>query len=64
MIVSNGFLVDTNVLVYVYDIWAVARLKQVPYVLTEDNEHGRYLEGVRFLDPFDPSFDLHFLAAS
>lgn len=39
-------------------IWAVARLNQVPYVLTEDAEHERFLEGVRFLNPFAASFDV------
>lgn len=39
-------------------IWAVAKLNEVPYVLTEDIEHDRSLEGVRFLDPFSPRFDL------
>ncbi len=38
-------------------IWAVAKLNQVRYVLTEDAEHGRLLEGVRFLNPFVSSFD-------
>ncbi len=42
-------------------IWAVARLNQVPHVLTEDAEHGRYLEGVRFLDPFNVEFDMAIL---
>ncbi|MBM2827022.1 MAG: PilT protein [Dehalococcoidia bacterium] len=41
-------------------IWAVAKLNQVPYLLTEDAEHGSSLEGVRFLNPFLPSFDLTF----
>ncbi len=39
-------------------IWAVARLNQVPYLLTEDAEHGRFLEGVTYLNPFAPAFDL------
>ena len=43
-------------------IWAVGKLNQVPYILTEDAEHERFLEGVRFLNPFDRSFDLAFLA--
>lgn len=30
----------------------------VPYVLTEDAEHGRFLEGVSYLNPFDARFDL------
>ncbi len=45
-------------------IWAVAKLNQVPYVLTEDAEHGRFLEGVRFLNPFAPTFDLSLLTGS
>lgn len=44
-------------------IWAVAKLNQVPYVLTEDAEHGSYLEGVRFLNPFAPTFDPGLLRA-
>lgn len=39
-------------------IWASAKLSQLPIILTEDAEHGRFLEGVRFLNPFDPHFDL------
>lgn len=42
-------------------IWAVAKLNQVPVVLTEDQEHGRFIEGVRFLNPFDAGFDLGLL---
>ena len=38
-------------------IWAAARLDQTTYVLTEDAEHGRSVEGVTFLDPFGPRFD-------
>ena len=38
-------------------IWAVAKLNQVPYVLTEDMQHGLYLEGVTFQNPFAPEFD-------
>ena len=39
-------------------IWAAAKLNQVPCILTEDAEHGRFLEGVRFLNPFTPEFAL------
>jgi predicted nucleic acid-binding protein len=42
-------------------IWAVAKLNQVPYVLTEDAEHDRFLEGVRFLNPFSPAFEAEWL---
>ncbi len=38
-------------------IWAVARLNGVRWVLTEDSEHGRVIEGVEYVDPFSPSFD-------
>lgn len=41
-------------------IWAAAKLDQASYVLTEDAEHGSSLEGVRFLNPFSPAFDLSF----
>lgn len=33
-------------------IWAVAKLNQVPYLLSEDGDHGRFLEGVRWYNPF------------
>ncbi len=39
-------------------LWAAAKLDQTPYVLTEDAEHGRSIEGVTFLDPFGDRFDL------
>lgn len=32
-------------------IWAVARLHQIPVVLSEDFQDGSLLEGVRFLNP-------------
>lgn len=37
-------------------IWATARLYQVPVVLSEDFSSGSSLEGVRFVNPFDPAF--------
>jgi len=39
-------------------IWATAKLNQVPLVLSEDFVDGGFLEGVRFLNPFAPAFDL------
>lgn len=39
-------------------VWSAAKLNQVPYVVTEDAQHGRSLEGVTYLNPFDPAFDL------
>lgn len=38
-------------------IWAAAKLGQIPYVLSEDFTNGSVLEGVTFLDPFAPRFD-------
>jgi predicted nucleic acid-binding protein len=39
-------------------IWATARLNQVPTIFTEDFANGRRLEGVQFLNPLLPAFDL------
>jgi predicted nucleic acid-binding protein len=44
-------------------IWASAKVNQISDVLTEDWNHERVLEGVRFLNPFDPAFDLAVLGA-
>lgn len=33
-------------------IWATAKVNQVPRVLSEDFQHGRRIEGVEFLNPF------------
>jgi predicted nucleic acid-binding protein len=39
-------------------IWAIARLNQIPLVLSEDFQDGANIEGVRFLNPFAPEFDI------
>ena len=39
-------------------IWASARLNQVPMILSEDLNTGAVIEGVRFVNPFAESFDL------
>jgi predicted nucleic acid-binding protein len=39
-------------------IWSVAKLNQVPYILSEDFPGRSFIEGVRFLNPFAPDFDL------
>jgi predicted nucleic acid-binding protein len=39
-------------------IWATAKLNGVPNVLSEDFSDGVLVEGVRFLNPFAPHFDL------
>jgi predicted nucleic acid-binding protein len=39
-------------------IWASARLNQIPIILSEDFNAGAVLEGVRFLNPFSGDLDL------
>jgi predicted nucleic acid-binding protein len=39
-------------------IWASARLGQIPLVLSEDFSVGPIIEGVRFVNPFADDFDL------
>jgi len=39
-------------------IWATARLNQVPVIFSEDFSHGQELEGVRFINPFKAEFHL------
>lgn len=45
-------------------IWATARLNQITSVITEDGQHNRLIEGIRYLNPFDPDFDLQLLQPS
>ena len=40
------------------EIWATARLNQVPLVFSEDFPHGMSIEGVRFVNPFGDDFRL------
>lgn len=42
---------------YDSQIWAVARLNQIPVVLSEDFRSNGTLEGVTFINPFDSAFD-------
>jgi predicted nucleic acid-binding protein len=39
-------------------IWASARLNQVPVIFSEDFANGSILEGVRFINPFASGFAL------
>jgi len=63
-VVLEGCRIASAHSVSVWDslIWAVAKLNQVPYVLTEDMQHGLFLEGVAFQNPFAPEFDTALLA--
>ena len=40
-------------------LWATARLNQIPVIFTEDFNVGATLEGIRFVSPFDGAFRLH-----
>jgi predicted nucleic acid-binding protein len=39
-------------------IWAAARLNQIPVIFSEDFNAGSVLEGVRFVNPFADDFSL------
>jgi predicted nucleic acid-binding protein len=39
-------------------IWASARLHQIPLIFTEDFNVGAVIEGVRFVNPFEEGFNL------
>ena len=39
-------------------LWAVARLNQIPVIFSEDSSAGAVLEGVRFVNPLAERFDL------
>ena len=41
---------------YDAQIWATARLNQVPIIFSEDFNTGSSIEGVRFVNPFSPDF--------
>ncbi len=43
---------------YDAQLWAIARLNQIPVILSEDFNVGAMLEGVRFVNPFAPDFVL------
>jgi predicted nucleic acid-binding protein len=43
---------------YDAQIWATAKLNQIPAIFSEDFNSGSTLEGVRFVNPFAPTFNL------
>jgi len=47
---------DHQLAYYDAQVWAVAKLTQIPIVLSEDFPSGAVLEGVTFVDPFAPDF--------
>lgn len=50
---------DHKLAYYDAQIWATARLNQVSIVFSEDFQDGLFLEGVRFVNPFRPVFDVN-----
>ncbi len=49
---------DHQLSYYDAQIWATARLNQTPVIFSEDFQHGQTLEGIRFINPFLPEFNL------
>jgi predicted nucleic acid-binding protein len=49
---------DHKLSYYDAQVWATARLNQVPIVFSEDFRDESILEGVRFVNPFSPEFSL------
>jgi len=49
---------DHRLAYYDAQIWACARLNQIPVVLSEDFQDGSTLEGVRFVNPFGEGFTI------
>lgn len=39
-------------------IWACAKLHEIPVIFSEDFQDGRTIEGVRFVNPFAETFEL------
>ena len=50
---------DHGLAYYDAQLWATAHLNQVPLILSEDFQSGQTLEGVRFVNPLKPDFDLY-----
>lgn len=49
---------DHQLAYYDAQLWATARLNQIPLILSEDFKSGHALEGVRFVNPFVDGFQL------
>lgn len=49
---------DHRLSYYDAQVWAAARLNQVPLVFSEDFQDGLTLEGIRFVNPFVQGFDV------
>lgn len=49
---------DHQLSYYDAQIWATARLNQIPVIFSEDFNSGATLEGVRFVNPFVATFNI------
>lgn len=49
---------DHSLAYYDAQIWATAKLNQIPVIFSEDFNSRSSLEGVRFVNPFAPTFNL------
>ena len=49
---------DHRLSYYDAQLWATARLNQVPTVFSEDFRDGAVVEGIRFVNPFSSGFVL------
>ena len=49
---------DHKLSYYDAQIWATAKLNQIPVIFSEDFQDGQTLEGVRFVNPFSENFDV------
>jgi len=58
VIEAVGAVRDHQLSYYDAQIWACARLNQVPVVFSEDFQDGQLLEGVKFVNPFTDQFDI------
>ena len=48
---------DHGLAYYDSQVWAAARLNQIPIVFSKDFQNGQILEGVRFVNPFAEQFN-------
>lgn len=49
---------DHQLAYYDAQLWAAARLSQIPVIVSEDFNSGSRIEGVAFVNPFAPDFDV------
>ena len=50
---------DYQLSYYDSQVWAAARLNQIPVVFSEDFQDGQMIETVRFANPFGLNFDIN-----